>query len=40
MKLISTNLEEGDHNIIWDGLNGAGHSVSSGIYFFSLETLE
>lgn len=29
---------EGTHSVLWDGSNLAGSSVSSGIYFFRLET--
>lgn len=36
--LISTNLVAGDHSIIWNGTNSAGHKVASGIYKYTLST--
>lgn len=31
-------MEKGLHRIVWDGRNDTGHSVSSGIYFFMMDT--
>jgi hypothetical protein len=35
--LISGTQEAGFHKIIWDGKDGADHTVPSGIYFYKLE---
>ncbi len=37
-KLVSGIVEAGEHTIVWDGTNGAGTDVSSGVYFYVLET--
>jgi len=37
-RLVSGELEAGDHTIRWDGRDAAGQSVASGIYFYRLET--
>ena len=34
----SINVEQGIHNIQWDGLNGKGEKCGSGIYFYKLST--
>jgi hypothetical protein len=34
--LVKGNLEKGTHNIIWDGTDSNGKTVSSGIYLYSL----
>jgi len=34
--LINTKLESGQHEIIWDGVDINGYSVSSGVYFYSM----
>lgn len=31
-------MEKGLHRIVWDGRNDTGHSVSSGMYFFMMDT--
>jgi len=36
--LIDDNLETGQHSIIWDGVNYAGFSAPSGLYFYTLRT--
>jgi len=36
--LLDSSLEEGEHNVIWDGRCNKGNSVASGIYFYSLES--
>ncbi len=36
--LVSSSQQKGNHEIIWDGRDDAGRIVSSGIYFYSLET--
>ncbi len=37
-KIVDGELEAGHHSIIWDGKDGDGNSVSSGIYFYRLVT--
>ncbi len=37
-KLISGNLDAGEHIVVWDGKNAEGNNVSSGIYFYILST--
>jgi hypothetical protein len=34
--LADGELEAGPHSVIWDGKDLAGHSVSSGVYFYNL----
>lgn len=34
--LVSEELPAGNHTIVWDGRNGSGESVSSGIYFYRI----
>jgi len=36
--LVDGNVDAGEHNIHWDGTNLSGNKVTSGIYFFKLET--
>ena len=36
--LISETLNAGEHQLSWDGKNDNGTQLSSGIYFFRLET--
>jgi hypothetical protein len=31
-------LEPGRHEVLWDGEDGAGGKVTSGVYFYVLET--
>ncbi len=38
--LISSELEPGSYRLHWDGRDDRGESVSSGIYFYTLETRE
>ncbi|MCL2064552.1 MAG: T9SS type A sorting domain-containing protein [Candidatus Cloacimonetes bacterium] len=38
--LVDTNLQIGRHTIQWDGHDEAGVSVSSGVYFYRLQTEE
>ena len=35
--LISGYMSAGHHSIAWDGLDGAGTPVSSGVYLYRLE---
>ena len=35
-KLVSGELVSGDHQVIWDGTNDLGISVSAGVYFYQL----
>lgn len=34
--LVSEDMPAGNHTIVWDGRNGTGNSVSSGIYFYRI----
>jgi hypothetical protein len=36
--LVDGNVDAGEHNMHWDGTNYSGNKVTSGIYFFKLET--
>jgi hypothetical protein len=36
--LLDSSLEEGKHSVIWDSKCNRGSSVTSGIYFYSLES--
>jgi len=36
--IINEELPAGNHSIIWDGLDHKGNEVSSGIYFYRIET--
>ncbi len=36
--LINDKLDEGSHQVVWDGTNENNQSVSSGIYFYKLQT--
>ena len=36
--LINTDLPKGYHKVVWDGTDSNNRNVSSGIYFFSLES--
>jgi len=36
--LIDSDLEPGNHKIIWDGRNDRGEVVSSGVYFYTIKT--
>ncbi len=38
--LIDQIVSIGDHNLLWDGRNGDGRAVASGVYFYRLETDE
>ncbi|HBZ01610.1 MAG TPA: hypothetical protein DEO84_09860 [candidate division Zixibacteria bacterium] len=38
--LVNQELEPGAHSVRWDGVNSAGQKVSSGIYFYKLDTNE
>ena len=35
--LMNESFEKGSHSIIWDGEDGTGNSVSSGIYYYKLK---
>ena len=35
--LVDTRMKAGTYNMSWDGTTGAGHQVSSGVYFYSLQ---
>ena len=34
--LVSGERPAGRQEVLWDGLNGAGRKVSSGVYFYNL----
>ncbi len=36
--VIDENMASGEHHVIWDGRNDSGEPVSSGIYFYRLQT--
>ena len=36
--LLQEEFEAGRHSVIWDGLNNAQNTVSSGVYFYSITT--
>ena len=36
--LAKSDFEKGIHQVIWDGKDNTGKSVSSGIYFYKMET--
>jgi flagellar hook assembly protein FlgD len=38
--LVSDYLDAGPHAVIWDGRNGRGEAVSSGLYFYAIESGE
>jgi flagellar hook assembly protein FlgD len=35
--LVNETQQAGFHTIIWNGRNGAGYAVASGLYFYRLE---
>jgi hypothetical protein len=37
-KLVDATAEAGPHEATWDGLDDRGGAVSSGVYFYRLET--
>jgi subtilisin family serine protease/subtilisin-like proprotein convertase family protein len=37
-RLLDENLPAGPHTAVWDGKNGSGRAVSSGTYFYRLES--
>lgn len=36
--LVSEQLSEGQHSVVWNGKNDNNESVSSGIYFYKFKT--
>ncbi|MFC2076668.1 FlgD immunoglobulin-like domain containing protein [candidate division KSB1 bacterium] len=36
-RLVDGQLSSGTHRILWDGKDGSGHEVASGVYFYRLE---
>ena len=37
-QLISERLIAGQHSVLWDGKDDSGNSVSSGVYFYKLDS--
>jgi flagellar hook assembly protein FlgD len=35
---VDSELSGGKHSVVWNGLDEAGKSVSSGVYLYKLET--
>ncbi|HUU26679.1 MAG TPA: FlgD immunoglobulin-like domain containing protein, partial [archaeon] len=35
--LVDKTCEAGSYNVFWDGTDGAGHHVSSGVYFYRMQ---
>jgi hypothetical protein len=38
--LLDASLPAGDHMVLWDGRDDAGHALASGVYFYRLETTD
>ncbi|RMF56590.1 MAG: hypothetical protein D6748_13130, partial [Calditrichaeota bacterium] len=36
--LLNGNFHAGLHEVLWEGRNDSGSTVSSGVYFYSLKT--
>lgn len=36
--LLDQDLPAGSHQVTWDGIDGRGKSVATGVYFYRLET--
>lgn len=36
--LLNEYMTAGDHEVVWDGKNSAGHSVATGMYFYRIAT--
>ena len=34
--LVNSEKSEGEYNVVWDGKDDSGASVSSGVYFYQL----
>jgi flagellar hook assembly protein FlgD len=37
--LVSGTKTAGEHTVQWDGLDGAGNRVASGVYFYRMEAV-
>lgn len=37
-QLVCDQLSAGQHSVVWNGMNGKGESVTSGVYFYKLKT--
>ncbi len=38
--LVDTFYDAGNHSTTWDGLDNFGHKVSSGVYFYYMESID
>jgi hypothetical protein len=36
--LVDETMHSGDHRVMWDGTDGAGRSVATGVYFYGLKS--
>ncbi len=36
--LVAEKMQQGEHSVDWNGQDNSGHRVSSGVYFYKLET--
>ena len=39
-ELVSGNLPAGEHQVNWNGRDSRGETVSSGVYFYKLQTAD
>jgi len=36
--LVNSNISSGDHSVVWNGTDNSGNGVTSGVYFYKLQT--
>ena len=36
--LVNADMLQGEHTVVWNGLDNSGHQVSSGVYFYQMKT--